>query len=263
MSSAATSRGSAPFISKLHEIISNASAEDCIRWGPAGDTIVIVDQQKFAKDVLPCYFKHDNIRSFARQLNIYGFKRCHNPSGSLEGGASLEFHHVNFIAGRKDLMSKITRGGLQPQKLRRPPATAAVPPAAEPPAPSSETDQVHKQLGEIDMITAQVQQQIAEVDTQLTMHAQGLQSKMEALLDVLGGAPEGLAASTLFPARSGGPSSTQMLHVPRSSPMAMPTTQAPAAASWQNFPPLQHLQMRSAHARAPQLLVRNSQGRNP
>ena len=60
-------RGSAPFISKLYEIITNAADDTCIKWGSAGNTIVVTDQVKFAKDELPRYFKHDNIRSFVRQ----------------------------------------------------------------------------------------------------------------------------------------------------------------------------------------------------
>jgi len=103
----------APFVSKLHDIISTASPSDCIQWGPAGDTIVVTDQAVFARAVLPRFFKHDNIRSFVRQLNMYGFQRCRNPgcNGSVEGEhGQLEFYHENFIEGRKDLMCQITRG---------------------------------------------------------------------------------------------------------------------------------------------------------
>ena len=101
----------APFVGKLYEILSRATDEDCIQWGPNGDTIVVTDQAKFAREVLPRYFKHDNVRSFVRQLNIYGFQRCRTTStsrGAAEG--QLEFYHQSFLEGRPELMTQVTRG---------------------------------------------------------------------------------------------------------------------------------------------------------
>ena len=72
-----------------------------LTWGAMGDSILVTDQGKFSREVLPRYFKHDNIRSFIRQLNIYGFQRCRNPerAGSVEGEhGELEFFHEHLVA---------------------------------------------------------------------------------------------------------------------------------------------------------------------
>jgi hypothetical protein len=71
----------APFLLKLYEIVSSPVSDDLVCWSEHGETFKIVNRTKFAGDVLPLYFKHDNLRSFIRQLNIYGFQRCTNAPG--------------------------------------------------------------------------------------------------------------------------------------------------------------------------------------
>ena len=102
-----------PFLIKLYEILSAPACDGLICWNGPGDTFRIVDRLKFAQvirgvyplmlgyspalkklvhthlhntsvffqDVLPLYFKHDNLRSFIRQLNTYGFQRVPNLAG--------------------------------------------------------------------------------------------------------------------------------------------------------------------------------------
>ena len=91
--------------------------------------------------MLPLYFKHDNLRSFIRQLNIYGFQRCPNASGR---DRTMEFFHPMFTRNGARNLKDIKRGN-QSQKQQKtepdvePPAAAAAeenaseqPPAKKP-----------------------------------------------------------------------------------------------------------------------------------
>jgi heat shock transcription factor len=67
-----------PFIEKLNEILNNHEFKDIISWIDIDDKFEIKDENRLKKEVLQRFFKHDNIISFVRQLNLYGFKKVRN-----------------------------------------------------------------------------------------------------------------------------------------------------------------------------------------
>jgi heat shock transcription factor len=46
-----------------------------IRWSDSGLSFVVLDEDEFAKTLIPELFKHNNYASFVRQLNMYGFHK--------------------------------------------------------------------------------------------------------------------------------------------------------------------------------------------
>ncbi|XP_071293808.1 heat shock factor protein 2 isoform X6 [Agelaius tricolor] len=77
-----------------------------------GKSFLVLDEQRFAKEILPKYFKHNNMASFVRQLNMYGFRKVvHVDSGIVkqERDGPVEFRHAYFRQGREDLLEHIKR----------------------------------------------------------------------------------------------------------------------------------------------------------
>ncbi|PTB63898.1 heat shock factor-type DNA-binding domain-containing protein [Trichoderma citrinoviride] len=72
-----------PFVQKLsrqvlvlNPFLEERKNEDLIRWSEKGDSFIVLDEDEFAKTLIPELFKHNNYASFVRQLNMYGFHKC-------------------------------------------------------------------------------------------------------------------------------------------------------------------------------------------
>ncbi|XP_072732854.1 heat shock factor protein 3 isoform X3 [Ciconia boyciana] len=77
-----------------------------------GENFCILDEQRFAKELLPKYFKHNNISSFIRQLNMYGFRKVialENGMITAEKSSVIEFQHPFFKQGKAHLLENIKR----------------------------------------------------------------------------------------------------------------------------------------------------------
>ncbi|KAM7171898.1 heat shock factor protein 2 isoform 2-T2 [Macrochelys suwanniensis] len=106
------SAGVPAFLSKLWALLGEAPSNQLITWSQNGQSFLVLDEQRFAKEILPKYFKHNNMASFVRQLNMYGFRKVvHVDSGivKLERDGPVEFQHPYFKQGRDDLLEHIKR----------------------------------------------------------------------------------------------------------------------------------------------------------
>ncbi|KAG1756846.1 uncharacterized protein EDB91DRAFT_1262399 [Suillus paluster] len=101
------------FLQKLYEMVNDPSDHDLIRWSDTGDSFFVLDQERFASEVLGRWFKHKNFSSFVRQLNMYGFHKIpHLQQGVLRSDTDTEFwnfEHPHFLRGQPDLLCLIQR----------------------------------------------------------------------------------------------------------------------------------------------------------
>ncbi|KAJ1455895.1 HSF-type DNA-binding-domain-containing protein, partial [Pelagophyceae sp. CCMP2097] len=79
---------------------------DVISWSPNGAQIVIRDSDRFASEVCPKFFRHRNLHSFTRLLNMYQF---HKVPTTQRDSKDVSFEHPHFQRGRDDLLSLVQR----------------------------------------------------------------------------------------------------------------------------------------------------------
>uniref|UniRef100_A0A8C0GFQ3 Heat shock transcription factor 1 n=1 Tax=Chelonoidis abingdonii TaxID=106734 RepID=A0A8C0GFQ3_CHEAB len=101
-----------PSSPRLWTLVEDPDTDPLICWSPSGNSFHVFDQGQFAKEVLPKYFKHNNMASFVRQLNMYGFRKVvHIEQGGLVKPEKddTEFQHPYFIRGQEQLLENIKR----------------------------------------------------------------------------------------------------------------------------------------------------------
>ncbi|XP_068188616.1 heat shock factor protein 1 [Antennarius striatus] len=100
------------FLTKLWILVEDPETDPLICWSPSGTSFHVFDQARFSKEVLPKFFKHNNMASFIRQLNMYGFRKVvHIEHGGLVKPErdDTEFQHPFFIRGQERLLENIKR----------------------------------------------------------------------------------------------------------------------------------------------------------
>lgn len=91
------------FIENLYAMLEDSTSFSIISWSRAGNSIQIKNVADLETKVLPQFFKHSNLQSFVRQLNMYGFVK-------IGRDASVrEYQNENFIRGRPELLLVIRR----------------------------------------------------------------------------------------------------------------------------------------------------------
>ncbi|KAF2631313.1 hypothetical protein BU25DRAFT_429003 [Macroventuria anomochaeta] len=99
-----------PFVQKLSSFLDNNKNENLIRWSDDGNSFIVLDEDEFARTLIPELFKHNNYASFVRQLNMYGFhKKVGLSDNSMKASetkakAPSEYYNKYFKRGRPELL---------------------------------------------------------------------------------------------------------------------------------------------------------------
>ncbi|TKA28378.1 hypothetical protein B0A50_03845 [Salinomyces thailandicus] len=92
------------FIHKLYNMLEDQTIQHLISWSSTNESFVMSPSSEFSK-VLAQYFKHTNISSFVRQLNMYGFHKVSDVFHTGSPDAPLwEFKHGAGSFKRGDLV---------------------------------------------------------------------------------------------------------------------------------------------------------------
>ncbi|KAL2169328.1 hypothetical protein VTG60DRAFT_6263 [Thermothelomyces hinnuleus] len=175
------------FIHKLWSMLEDQKIQHLISWTANSDSFVIQPSHEFSK-VLAQYFKHTNISSFVRQLNMYGFHKVSDVFAHGTPDSTMwEFKHGNGNFKRGDMM------GLR--EIRRRASRHALvhreynnqrPPASQPGTPSepaaSSHDATNPRLTNIEHTLYDLSARLQRHEE----HAQLMQVKHQAIMDTVG-----------------------------------------------------------------------------
>lgn len=100
------------FLTKLWRMVCDPNTDDLICWSRGKNSFIIQNRAQFWYDLLPLYYKHNNMSSFVRQLNMYGFHKIpsteHGPISDTDKD-EIQFYHPYFQDGHPELLKLIKR----------------------------------------------------------------------------------------------------------------------------------------------------------
>jgi len=91
------------FIKKTYDMLDDQKFPDIVDWNEEGTALIIKKPTEFGQKVLPTYFKHSNLTSFVRQLNMYDFHKRRTQK------YDHVYYHDLFQRGKKHLLKEIKR----------------------------------------------------------------------------------------------------------------------------------------------------------
>ena len=110
-----------PFLTKLTEILT-VEPPDVVTFNAEEASFCILNPAKFAKEVLPRYFKHNKLGSFSQQLHTYGFRRK-TAASSLD--SAVEFYHDQYQGDSVGFLNWVRSGGATSKRTGNPREAAA------------------------------------------------------------------------------------------------------------------------------------------
>ncbi|KAK4542164.1 hypothetical protein LTR36_007011 [Oleoguttula mirabilis] len=175
------------FIHKLYNMLEDQSIQHLISWANTNESFVMSPSSEFSK-VLAQYFKHTNISSFVRQLNMYGFHKVSDVFHTGSPEAPLwEFKHGGGNFKRGDLVGlrEIKRRASRHALTHRDPFSTGAPKMPAPVQPGTPLEQmpdpVEARLGILEWNQQDLYARLARTEDAYAAMATKCQTLLEGL----------------------------------------------------------------------------------
>ncbi|EXJ90936.1 hypothetical protein A1O1_04043 [Capronia coronata CBS 617.96] len=172
------------FIHKLYSMLEDRSIQHLISWSNTNESFVMSPSNEFSK-VLAQYFKHTNISSFVRQLNMYGFHKVSDVfhTGSPES-ALWEFKHGNGNFKKGDLMGlrEIKRRASRHTLIHRDSFSNAKPGVSQPGTPAEVIPDTDQRLAGLEQAFYDVHARMQRTEENYALMSSRCQALTESLV---------------------------------------------------------------------------------
>lgn len=110
-----SSRGASLFTEVLYDLLEDTGESGCkgvVSWSNDGLAFKVHNREMFMEHILPNYFLTKKYKSFARQLQLWGFAFCKKSSNPKYGA----YFHPFFVRGKSYLLPRIMRVKIKGEK---------------------------------------------------------------------------------------------------------------------------------------------------